>query len=411
MDTASGLGARLRQARERAGYNQFEIAETLGVVREVISYWENDRRVPSYAQLSRLAEAYGVTAAGLLGTESASTAGEEHELVYRGLRAQMPRTRVAVRRWLGFLEEWASLLDASGVELPGRAAPPKREWRSARAVTDSRLAPRLAGEVRAHYGLGSDAIPDLLAFLDRERVLVYRTALDPIVDGDGVSGVFYNHPRLGYCILVNTATTLGRQTFTLAHEFAHALFHYQERGLVSRAGDTDRMERFADDFAAHFLVPGDALRRRAGQGPLGQVGSPRDVVDLQRYFRVSYAMMLIRLRSEGLLTPEEYEVYRGYSPRHLAARYGLEYDEAVPTEVGAGITLGSYPASVLDRVQAMVKGGELSPSAAADLLHVSLEEILGRLLATPDPADEDERREFAELPNPVVRAKAGGRID
>ena len=71
----------------------------------------------------------------------------------------------------------------------------------------------------------------------------------------GSVGAFYNHPKLGYSIFVNADTAPGRQTFTMAHEFAHALFHYPTVGVVSRKGDRDPKERFADAFAAHFLVP------------------------------------------------------------------------------------------------------------------------------------------------------------
>jgi transcriptional regulator with XRE-family HTH domain len=255
MNVVPGLGARLRQARELAGFNQHESAEATGVAREVISYWENDRRVPGYAQLRRLADAYGVSVDSLLGNEEEPEAAEEHLLLYRALRSQSPRAKAAVGRWLAFLDDWADLLAECGDPLPGRRTAPRREWRAPHAITDTRLAPRLANSVREHYGLGDDAIPDLLAFLDQQGVLIYRVALDPIGDGEGVSGIFYNHPKLGYCILVNTRTTPGRQTFTLAHELAHALFHYQERGLVSRTRDPDRKERLADDFAAHLLVP------------------------------------------------------------------------------------------------------------------------------------------------------------
>jgi Zn-dependent peptidase ImmA (M78 family)/transcriptional regulator with XRE-family HTH domain len=403
MIATTGLGARLRLARERAGFSQQEVADALGVARELLSYWENEHRTPGLAHLARLGEAYGLTTGSLLGTEPEPALTEEHDLVYRSLRAQKPHTRIAVRRWLAFLDDWAALLEACAVELPGRALPPDRAWRAARPITDTRLAQGLAAQVRAFYGLGTDAIPDLLAFLDRQGVLVYRVALDPIGDGEGVSGVFYNHPRLGYSILVNTATTPGRQTFTLAHEFAHALFHYQERGLVSRTNDPDRTERFADAFAAHFLVPGAALREWVARSPWGEVLSPLDVLDLHRYFRVSYATMLIRLRSEGLLSPERYEEYRAYSPSRLAARLGLECDDYYPSASIPGTSLACYPTSVLERVRALIDAGDLSPAGAADLLQVAQEEILDELLAPPEPAQESERREFDELPGPATR--------
>lgn len=401
MTATSSLGARLRQVRALADYSQQEVADAVGVLREVVSYWENDRRLPSRIQLDRLAELYGVAHAGPLHDEEVSSTAEEHKLFHPGLRAQSALTQTRVGRWLAFLDEWSALLAACGEVLPGRGAPPEKRWRSPHALTDSRRAARLADDVRAFYALGEDAVPDLLAFLDQQGVLVYRIALDPIGEGEGVSGVFYNHPRLGYCILVNSYTTPGRQAFTLAHEFAHALFHYQECGLVSRIRDSDRKERFADAFAAHFLVPGQTLRALIARRPDHAITSPLEVLRLQRYFRVSYATMLNRLREEGLLARTQYEEYRSYSPSSVAARLGFDTNEYYPSATSGEVTLSTYPGSVLDRIHALVVSRVLSPSGAAELLQVSQEEIQHELLATPQPASTDESREFAELPPPT----------
>ncbi len=63
MITKAGnsLGERLQKAREWAGLSQQQAADSLGVAREVISYWENGRRFPPLAQMDRLAAAYGTT--------------------------------------------------------------------------------------------------------------------------------------------------------------------------------------------------------------------------------------------------------------------------------------------------------------------------------------------------------------
>jgi Zn-dependent peptidase ImmA (M78 family)/transcriptional regulator with XRE-family HTH domain len=401
MTTVAGLGGRLRQAREWAGFSQQEAADAIGVAREVISYWENERRTPGLVQLSRLADAFGTTTHHLLDGEAPAHREADQGVIYQGIDASAAHTRAEVRRWLAFLNDWADLLAECDEPLPGRRVPPRREWRSAHAITDTRLAPKLAAAVREHYALGEDAIPDLLAFLDQQGILVYRTALDEIGEGEGISGIFYNHPRLGYAILVNTCTTPGRQTFTLAHEYAHALFHYQERGLVSRTRDPDRKERFANDFAAHFLVPGEKLRELVAQNPDGGGLSPFDVLRLHRYFRVSYATMLNRLRDERLLTQEQYDIYRGYSPSVLANRLGLDCTEYFLPQGNPGVTLATYPPSILERVRRLVEDEELSPVGAADLLRVSQEEVREELL-TFAVAKEEEEREFDELPAPAT---------
>jgi len=400
MNTDDSIDNRLRDAREWAGLSQQEAADGLGIARELISYWEHDRRVPSLAQLVRLAATYGTTIDYLTGRAPAPGGADEHALLYQGIDAGEPRTRGAVRRWLTFLDAWAALLEETGDRLPGRDRPPRELEQADGSATDSRRAPALAEAVRRHYQLGRDAIPDLFAFLDERRVLVFRMPLGPL-DGPGdVSGIYYNHPRLGACILVNTDTTPGRQVFTLAHEFAHALFHHRETGLVSRAGDRDRKERFADVFAGHFLVPSATLRALVERGADGCVRDPLEVIRLQHYFGVSYATMLYRLFSEGLLTQGQYDEYRGYSPSHLAARLGLPAREYYRPSEAAGGTLRAYPPSVLERVRALIEADELSPVAAASLLDVAPEAILGDLLAKPEGANWEELREFAELPAP-----------
>ena len=98
--------------------------------------------------------------------------------------------------------------------------------------------------------------------------------------------------------------TLGRQVFTLAHELGHAFFHSQTADVVvSMAGRDYVRERFADGFAGEFLVPGDELRRVAGElEGFETLGDPIVVVHLQRHFGVSFATIRVRMLQEKLLT-------------------------------------------------------------------------------------------------------------
>lgn len=65
--TASTFGATLRGARERAGLTQAAAATAVGTSQPTLSDWERGRRSPSLDQLARLAHAYGVDFADLLG--------------------------------------------------------------------------------------------------------------------------------------------------------------------------------------------------------------------------------------------------------------------------------------------------------------------------------------------------------
>lgn len=53
------LGARLRKARENAGFTQSQVASYLGVPREQVSYYETGAREIDLGTLMRLADLYG----------------------------------------------------------------------------------------------------------------------------------------------------------------------------------------------------------------------------------------------------------------------------------------------------------------------------------------------------------------
>jgi Zn-dependent peptidase ImmA (M78 family) len=91
----------------------------------------------------------------------------------------------------------------------------------------------------------------------------------------------------------------------LAHELAHGLFHYDRPAIFCHDADHNPIERFADRFAAYFLVPSEALSEWVGNHTAGKVAAPEEVVQLAHYFGISYKAMLRRLREMRLLDARE----------------------------------------------------------------------------------------------------------
>ncbi len=112
-------------------------------------------------------------------------------------------------------------------------------------------------------------------------------------------------------ILVNTAKSLGHQHFTVAHELYHVL---HDENLTTTACKVEVFEgvadgeKTADMFAAHLLLPEDAvfhqLRLRKREGRELTVA---DVVHLEQYFGVSRKAMCWRLEDLGLITRKQEE--------------------------------------------------------------------------------------------------------
>ena len=64
------IGAKLRQARIAAGLTQEQTAEALGVSRQSISNWENEKNYPDIVSVVRLSDLYAVSLDALLKEEA-----------------------------------------------------------------------------------------------------------------------------------------------------------------------------------------------------------------------------------------------------------------------------------------------------------------------------------------------------
>lgn len=60
------IGERIKQSRAAAGLSQEALAQLVGVSRQTVSNWERSRTTPDAYALKRIAETFGISAAGLL---------------------------------------------------------------------------------------------------------------------------------------------------------------------------------------------------------------------------------------------------------------------------------------------------------------------------------------------------------
>jgi hypothetical protein len=298
------------------------------------------------------------------------------------------------------LNDYVELADDLGMPLRGQGKSPFApvSGSSARDAADA------ARQLRRCLNLGGGPLGDPFRVAD-EHLLIWRLPLG--VDLRSVpSGLFYNHPRAGFSIIVNSDMSLGRQVFTVAHEMAHAFFH--SHGLdvvVSMPGAEFGRERFADLFAGEFLVPGDELRRlAAGHSSWSNLDNPAPVVHLQRHFGVSYATMRVRLFQERLIDRGTFDALADVSPSRLARALGYRVH---PADLGDFDMhpLERFPSALLLLVRVAVALGSMTIGDAAETLGTSTEEVR-QLLARPaiDPAErhaqEDlEAAAFAHRPS------------
>ena len=91
------IGQKLRAARDRAGLTQESAAEALGVSRQTLSSWENDRSYPDIAATITLSGLYGLTLDDLIA----------FDLEVQEIQEVIDRTREEVSDKIDWTKAWS----------------------------------------------------------------------------------------------------------------------------------------------------------------------------------------------------------------------------------------------------------------------------------------------------------------
>jgi Zn-dependent peptidase ImmA (M78 family)/DNA-binding XRE family transcriptional regulator len=375
----------LARARERARYSQEDVGAALGVSRAMVSYWEAGTRTPNDRQLAALARLYNVQPADLLeGRDVEPTGGDLTGMLLRADTGIDAGSAPGVQEFVQFLERYAELSRLSGIKIRGLSQSPFVYRPRFTQKDDAR---RKAEEVRAYLDLGTGPIPDVDTVCEMLGITVYRASLGSNLT-TAPSGAFLNHPEVGFSILVNLDMTPGRRRFTAAHEIAHALFHSEEeRWVISRTKNP--REVFADEFAGEFLMPSEGVRRyveEAGMPP--RITDAVDVIHIQRHFRASFPMTLVRLRQMKTIAAKTYtELRNNVRPVALARSLGYPIDPEELEQDAERWHIQRFPRRFLRMLREAVVGDTISPPTAASFAGLSvpgLVQILGQPLASAE---------------------------
>jgi Zn-dependent peptidase ImmA (M78 family)/transcriptional regulator with XRE-family HTH domain len=301
LDQATGsqrqLGQRLRAAREQAGLTQAQAAAELGVSRPLLISMEKGTRGVSQAELVRLTEIYRRPLNELLRPFEPPTA------IGARLRAMLAVAPGAsdVAEGIGLLErgadDYLDLLRRSGAPLPGHY-PGARPMDGLDAGV---AAEHLAVSERNRLGLGDAPLDGLRESLEIEVGL--RIFLLPLPAH--IAGLFVFVEPLGGCVAVNSLHPPERQRWTMAHEYAHLVVDRNKPEVTRLPGRRrpNETERFAEAFAANFLMPRAGLIRRFGELQQSRTRSvtSASLIQLARSYRVSVQAMALRLEDLALV--------------------------------------------------------------------------------------------------------------
>ena len=284
------VGRKVSEARAHLGLTQAELSARLGVARSTLAEMEMGKRRITADELYRLAELlrrplqYFFSPLGVATLFAFRTAKEELDEPAREALVQLDNR----------LSEMRSLERFSGTIIRSRLHP---------YSVDKQANPTIAGRnvarmERARLALGSSPVPNLRDILEQRTGLL---AFGYYVPASGFSGAFGCDGERA-ALLINVAHVRGRTNFTLAHEYAHSIIGQGDVHVELRASPDSAEERFADSFAANFLMPLDVIEEAIEYATIDPICISSDqVLMLASQFGASFEAMLGRLEHFGIV--------------------------------------------------------------------------------------------------------------
>jgi len=322
--TERELGERLKRARLDAGLTQADVASRIGIARPTLVAIEKGDRSVQPGVLRQLAAIYQVPVNRL----------RQPEIVKPEFAARFRRSARSTQdttAWdiVALLKRFATTAVEieQALEIGFDQGIPAASGLGTGNVHE--LARDAALNLRQSLGVGMTPISDLITLLEMElgfRIFMVR------LPGE-VSGAYAYDPAVGPCMLVNLNHPRTRQNYTVAHELGHFIGSRDDVDVnIGRHIIDSREERFANTFAAAFLMPPPWLRRRF-QEIKGQSGrfSPRNLVLLARAAHVSPEALCRWLENLGLVPQSTWESLkeRGFNADFINS-LGLEDAQTPP---------------------------------------------------------------------------------
>ena len=293
----NGLAERLVAARKAANVTQESAALHLEMSRPTFISMEKGLRRPKPDELAKLAALYQVQLNILLRQEPKSQTLRPHlRIVLEGGTDGSKEIEAAATVLENYIDDYRQLEKLMGSNAASNYPPVVR--RPTGPV--ERFAEHCAQEERARLDLGAhQPIYTLRNTLEESGISIFIEPLD-----SSLAGLYVFEPNFGYCILVNRQHPRERRRWTIAHEYGHFLVDRDRPGVdyLKPMQRKPQGERFADSFAAAFLMPEAGVRcrfyaevERTGDFMVG------DLCRMADYFGVSLMAMTLRLESIGLI--------------------------------------------------------------------------------------------------------------
>lgn len=187
--------------------------------------------------------------------------------------------------------------------------------------------------------------------------------------GENLSGMCIKGQDGNNLIAISSAMTLGRQRYSMAHEFFHLYYDDSMISVCAKKINSGKdIEKSADMFASYFLMPdaalqvlADSLTKEKREKKL----SLDDVIRIEQYFGVSHQAAVYRLMHTVFLNETTGNDFLTVAVRRRAESLGYRSDLYLPTPEGKRyMTYGNY----INQAEQVLEKGLVSEGKYEELL-------------------------------------------
>lgn len=286
-------GSRLREGRIYRGYTITDLADKLGVSKQMISKYENDKAIPTFEAMVNIINTLKFPREYFYENSVEVKTGNTY---FRSLLTTGKKEREMQYDRIKYLTIIRSLLEEY-VDFPKLNIPDFSEGN----LEDVE---QTAAHLREIWSLGDKPIKDIVYLLEIKGFVmtslsVNKKTIDAFGSHHETNGKKYYTIALG-----NEKRSFYRRQFDVAHELGHAVLHdpYLKLEDLSKE-EFKQIEQEANDFAAAFLLPRESFLRDVSIHPTDL----SYYVQLKKKWCVSIGAMIMRAYKLGAITEGTYQ--------------------------------------------------------------------------------------------------------
>jgi Zn-dependent peptidase ImmA (M78 family)/DNA-binding XRE family transcriptional regulator len=311
---ATFVGARLTEARQAMGLNPTNLANLLGVTRQMIYKYEGEEAAPGQEVFDKICRVLRQPASFFYDPH-VNSAFEAERVHFRSNKLKTDERDFTVVRLKWLIEYFGVLmrnLELPQVNLPETHAPEDPTTISKETIEET------ASRVRRFWKVGDGALPNLVHLLELNGFAIQQFNFGFVkLDGMSYWSTEYHRP---FVVLNSDKASCVRSRFDLAHELGHMVLHRNVPPELMTFQIFERMEVQAHGFASALLLPAETWLRDVTACTLGAFRT------LKPKWRASIGAMIMRAQSLNLIDENRARgLWKQYSAKRWRA--GEPFDD------------------------------------------------------------------------------------